>query len=304
MPATFLIGYDVESKDPVLTRAFLETARRVHEELELPCSLFVAGRTLRHSPAAFAALLGHPLFDLEQHTDTHLPLKTVYQDTARGITVVRGGQVGSVWADVAAAQRTFQKLLGFRPLGLTAPYGYYRGLCDRPDLVSVLVEEGIRFLRSWGRNAQDWQPTPPFRPFSLAPLGFPEVWEYGMHGWQDCLLREQLGWTDLDGYFTSVRADLDRVLAEDGVFSYCQHDWSSLRADPDLQLTRRILSYVRERGMRVVSYRADYAERHLRAAVPPDLGKQRTPPRWQRRLLRWPARVSDAYLRRLDRVSS
>jgi peptidoglycan/xylan/chitin deacetylase (PgdA/CDA1 family) len=302
MPATFLIGYDTESKDPVVTRAFLEAARRLHEDLELPCTLFVTGRTLRHSPAAFAALLGHPLFDLEQHTDTHLPLKTVYQDTGSGITVVRAGPVGKVWADVAAAQRIFQKVLGFRPLGLTGPYGYYRGLCDRPDLVSVLVTEGIRFLRTWGRDAHDWQPTPPFRPFSLAPLGFPEVWEYGMHGWQDCLLREGLGWTDLDGYFARVCADLDRVVADDGVFSYCQHDWSSVRADPEMRLTRRILGYAHEQGMHIVSYRADFAERDAGAAARLDQADPHTTPGWQRRLLLLTTRLSDAWLRRLDRV--
>jgi peptidoglycan/xylan/chitin deacetylase (PgdA/CDA1 family) len=304
MPATFLIGYDTESTNPAIVRAFLDAARRLHEDLGLPCSLFVTGYALRHSSAAFAPLVGHPLFDLEQHTDSHLPLKTVYQDTGRGISVVRGGSVSSVWADVAAAQRTFQHILGFRPLGLTGPYGYYRGLCDRPDLVAVLVAEGIRFLRTWGRDAHDWQPTPPFRPFSLAPLGFPEVWEYGMHGWQDCLLREQLGWDDLDGYVARVRADLDRAVAEDGVFSYCQHDWSSVRADPEMHLTRRILCYARERGMRVVSYKTDYAERVGQAAARLDLADPRPTPDWQRRLQLFPARLSDAWLRRLDRVPS
>jgi peptidoglycan/xylan/chitin deacetylase (PgdA/CDA1 family) len=261
MSGTFLIGYDVEATDPEVTRAFLAAARRAHEDLDAPCTLFVVGRTLRQSPAAFSALLGHRLFDLQQHTETHLRLKTVYQQGPDGVSVFRGGSPEEVRADVAAAQRTFEALLGFRPIGLTGPYNYYRGLCDRPDLVEIVHDEGIRLLRCWGRDAHDWQPTPAFSPFPLTALGFPDVWEYGIHGWQDCILRRELGWADLDGYFDRLGADLDRVAAADGVFSYCQHDWSSIRDDPEMTLTRRILARARERGMRIVGYAADLAER-------------------------------------------
>jgi peptidoglycan/xylan/chitin deacetylase (PgdA/CDA1 family) len=269
MSGTFLIGYDVEAGNPDVTRAFLATARRVHEELSAPCTLFVVGRTLRQSPDAFADLHGHPLFDLQQHTETHLRLKTVYQENADGVTVFPGGSPEQVRADVAAAQATFAELLGFRPTGLTGPYNYYRGLCDRPDLVEIVRDEGIRFLRTWGRDAHDWQPTPFFAPFTLAPLGFPDVWEYGIHGWQDCLLREQVGWANLDAYFARMRQDIDHAAAADGYFSYAQHDWSSIRDDPEMTLTRRILAYVRERGMRIVAYATDHAERAAAGAAAP-----------------------------------
>jgi len=258
--ATFLIGYDTEHRETEVTRRFLAAARQVHEDLGIPCTLFIVGRTLRQSPEQFAALVGHPLFDLQQHTETHLLLKTVYQENEAGITVFRGGSVEEVRTDVAAAQRTFKDILGFRPTGLTGPYNYYRGLCDRPDLIQVVHDEGIRFLRTWGRNERDWQPTPFFEPFSLDRLGFPDSWEYGIHGWQDCILRQQLGWANLDGYFNRMRADIDRVVARDGTFSYCQHDWSSTREDPDMTLTRRILAYVLEQGMRIVDYATHYQE--------------------------------------------
>ncbi len=258
--ATFFIGYDVESKDVYVTRRFLSAALRVHEDLEVPCTLFVVGRTLRANADAFAALLGHPLVDIQQHTDTHMLLKTVYQVNESGTEVFRGGSVDEVRADVAAAQRSFEQILGFRPIGLTGPYNYYRGLCDRPDLVQVVHDEGIRFLRTWGRNEHDWQPTPPFDPFPLTALGFPDVWEYGVHGWQDCILRRDLGWEDLDGYFDAFRHDVDHLVASDGTFSYCQHDWSSIWSDPDMSLTRRILRLVRDSGVRIAGYATHYRE--------------------------------------------
>ena len=258
--STLLIGYDVEYRDPAVTGQFLKVARRVHEDLSVPCSLFIVGRTLRLNAADFVSLVGHPLFDLQQHTETHMLLKTVYQENEDGVTVFRGGSIEEVRADVATAQRSFEEILGFRPIGLTGPYNYYRGLCDRPDLVQVIHDEGIRVLRCWGRNERDWQPTPFFEPFSLAALGFPDVWEYGIHGWQDNIRRRDLGWTNIDGYFDRLRVDIDHVVAEDGTFSYCQHDWSSIREDPEMTLTRRILTYAQEKGMRIVNYATHYAE--------------------------------------------
>jgi peptidoglycan/xylan/chitin deacetylase (PgdA/CDA1 family) len=258
---TFLIGYDVESDDPEVTRRFLAKARAVHEDLGVSCSLFIVGRTLRRSPVEFAELVDHPLFDLHQHTDTHMLLKTVYQQNEGGTEVFRGGSLEEVSADVARAQETFQDLLGFRPLGLTGPFGYYRGLCDRPDIVAVVAGEGIRLLRCWSRDQHDWQPVEPFAPFRLDAIGFPGVWEYGIHGWQDCLLREQLGWAEHDAYFDRLRSDIDQAVASTAYFSYAQHDWSSIREDPDMTLTRRILAYAQERGMRIVDYAGDYSLR-------------------------------------------
>ncbi len=267
--ATFFIGYDVESKDTDVTRRFLAAALTVHEDLEAPFTLFVVGRTLRANADAFAALVGHPLVDIQQHTDSHMLLKTVYQVNESGTQVFRGGSLEDVRADVAAAQRSFEQLLGFRPIGLTGPYCYYRGLCDRPDLVQVVHDEGIRFLRAWGRNEHDWQPTPPFDPFPLTALGFPDVWEYGAHGWQDCILRRDLGWEDLDGYFDHLRRDVEHLAASDGYFSYCQHDWSSIWSDPDMALTRRILRLVRESGVRIVDYATHYREQAERPNLTP-----------------------------------
>ena len=48
--------------------------------------------------------------------------------------------------------------LGVQCIGLTGPWCYYRGLRDRPDILQVLWEEGIRFTRTDGRNERDWHP--------------------------------------------------------------------------------------------------------------------------------------------------
>ena len=57
------------------------------------------------------------------------------------------------------------------------------------------------------------------------------------------------------------------MAAADGYYSYVPHDWSSTREDPELRLTRRILTRVKENGMRATTYAAHYAEKTSFATV-------------------------------------
>jgi hypothetical protein len=62
----------------------------------------------------------------------------------------------------------------------------------------------------------------------------------------------------VDGYVDSVRPYIDRAAAEDKVFSLCQHDWSSIRADPQMRATEALIRYAQDQGLRLMSYRAYY----------------------------------------------
>jgi hypothetical protein len=53
----------------------------------------------------------------------------------------------------------------------------------------------------------------------------------------------------------------DRAAAEATVYSLCslcQHDWSSIRADPQMRATEALILYAQEQGLRITSYRAYY----------------------------------------------
>ena len=53
---------------------------------------------------------------------------------------------------------------------------------------------------------------------------------------------------------------LDDIARRDLVWSYVQHDWSSIRGDPSMSLTEGLLRGAQERGVEIVHY-ADYYER-------------------------------------------
>jgi peptidoglycan/xylan/chitin deacetylase (PgdA/CDA1 family) len=258
---TMLIGYDVEWRDEGdVTPRFLQQARSLHNRLGVPATLFVVGQTLERWLPQFQAIASDPLFDIQQHTYSHQLLKTVYIEDGRSVRVVRGVSIEETRAEVGKTNALLAEHLSVQCIGLTGPWCYYRGLRDRPDILQVLWEQGIRFTRTDGRNERDWHPVAlDLQPYWYDALGFPEMLEIPIHGWHDCVIRDEvLGWDDVDGYVDSVRPYIDRAAAEDKVFSLCQHDWSSIRADPQMRATEALIRYAQDQGLRLMSYRAYY----------------------------------------------
>jgi peptidoglycan/xylan/chitin deacetylase (PgdA/CDA1 family) len=258
---TFLIGYDVEWRgDDEVTPHFLAQARALHNRLGVPATLFIVGQTLERWIPQFQAIAEDPLFDLQQHTYSHQLLKTVHIDDGTAIRVVRGVSPDEIRQEVRTTTDLLRATLGVECIGLTGPWCYYRGLRDRPDILEILWQEGIRFTRTDGRNEHDWHPVSmDLQPYWYEHCGFPDILEIPIHAWHDCVIRaEVLGWDNLDGYVDSVRPYIHRAAAEDKVFSLCQHDWSSTRSDPEMTATQRILRCAQDAGLQCMTYRAYY----------------------------------------------
>jgi len=263
MKGIMLIGYDVEARAAAdVTPRFLEQARVLHNRLGVPATLFIVGQTLEQWASEFQAIAADPLFDLQQHTYSHQLLKTVHIDDGKSIRVVRGVSLQETRHEVRKASQLLRKHLDVECIGLTGPWCYYRGLRDRPDILEVLWQEGIRFTRTDGRNEHDWHPVSmDLQPYWYQALGFPEMLEIPIHGWHDCVIRaEVLGWEDLEGYVESVKPYIDRAANEDKVFSLCQHDWSSIREDPEMRATEAFIRYAQGQGVRILTYRDYYDE--------------------------------------------
>jgi peptidoglycan/xylan/chitin deacetylase (PgdA/CDA1 family) len=272
MSGTMLIGYDVEWRgEGEVTGRFLKRATALHNELGVPATLFVVGQTLEQCIPQFQAVVEDPLFDLQQHTYSHQLLKTVYIDDGKSIRIMRGVGLEEIRREVRQTSRLLREHLGVECIGLTGPWCYYRGLRDRPDILQVLREEGICFARTDGRNERDWHPVSmDLQPYWYDPLGFPEMLEIPIHGWHDNTLRaEVLGWENLNGYVESVKPYIDRAAAEDKVFSLCQHDWSSIREDPEMRATEALIRYARAQDVKLLSCRDYYGQMKRADAASP-----------------------------------
>jgi peptidoglycan/xylan/chitin deacetylase (PgdA/CDA1 family) len=261
---TFLIGYDVESANPDVTRPFVRRAQQIHEETGVPATFFFCGRTIEKNVDALRPLAAHPLFDFQQHTYNHVLLKTVcIEDPQEGMRFFRGGTLDQIRDEVRRTSDLLRDAFGVTCTGLTGPYAYYRGLMDRPDILDVLWEEGIRFTRTWGRNERDWQPVPlEVQPFFYELQGFPALLEVPLHGWQDISLRKTVGWANHQAFLDGVYPYLERAAREGLVFSFCTHDHSSTREDPEMRITAALLHRARALGLETPTY-PGYYERRL-----------------------------------------
>lgn len=278
MTGTMLIGYDVEwqGHGGDITEHFLTTAQALHQRFNVPTTFFIVGETLERCVPHFQAIHDDPLIDLQQHTYSHQLLKTVYIDDGKSIRVKRGVEPEETRQEVRKTTQLLKKHLDTDCIGLTGPWCYYRGLRDRPDLLQILHEEGIRFTRTDGRNEKDWHPVEmDLQPYWYDDLGFPDILEIPIHGWHDCVIRQEIfGWDDLDTWVDSLKPYIDRAAAEDKVFSLCQHDWSSIRSDPTMSATEAIICYAQEKGVRFLTYLDYYKECKVKRS-PSSIGEAR-----------------------------
>ena len=260
---TLLIGYDVESSgDTSVVSRFIAKAEEVHSDLDAPCTFFIVGKVAENNSRELAELRERSgLFDYEQHTYSHMLLKTVLMDDGREKTMVRGGTPEQIEEEIARTNRILRERLGIECIGLTGPWGYYRGLTDRPDLLEILDRNGIRFIRTWARNEMDYQPVPfGVQPFWYDVQGFPDIMEFPIQGWQDVHWRSVNGWSRTGEYLSFLRATVDDVAEENLIWGFGTHDWSSIREDPEMSIMRGLIEYAMDSGLRMTDYRTFYGE--------------------------------------------
>jgi peptidoglycan/xylan/chitin deacetylase (PgdA/CDA1 family) len=260
---TLLIGYDVESStDSDTVRRFLTKVEEIHRDLSVPATFFLVGKVVENNSQELVDLGRRcELFDYQQHTYSHMLLKTVCMDDGKKVTIVKAGSVEQVDDEVAHANRVLKEKLGVEGCGLTGPWGYYRGLSDRPDLLEILKRNGIGFARTWARDQNDYQPVSfDIQPFWYEPQGYPDILEFAIHGWQDVHWRNVYGWENLDGYLGMLRETVDMVASRGIVWSYGTHDWSSLRSDPEMSIMKGLMEHALNQGLRIVDYKTYYLE--------------------------------------------
>src|SRR6266480_4293434 len=203
--ATILVGYDTETAavgealslftespnfplyakalDPETCREALELLTEIHADVGVPATLFVCGRTLLHALEPVRAAQASGLFDVQQHTFSHVPFKDIVYSPALA-------------EELAFTSRLIRDHLGGECVGLRTPFGYYRGLRDRPDLLELVRAAGLKYVTSWGRNEQNGNPTPWVQPFAYEEEGYPDVLEVPFQFWLDVV------WFDSHGYDT------------------------------------------------------------------------------------------------------
>jgi peptidoglycan/xylan/chitin deacetylase (PgdA/CDA1 family) len=282
--ATLLIGYDTESAavgeglarfigpevpqyrralDPETTRRGVGLLARLHEELQVPCTFFLCGRTLLHAVDAIEPLAASPLFDIQQHTYSHVVFRDVrYQAYgAETEAVLPETPPVALREELAWTSELIRKYLGRDCIGLRTPFGYYRGLRGRADLLAIVAGAGHRFVTSWGRNEENGNPTPWVQPFTYAEEGFPGILEIPFQFWLDGIWFDAHGYGEGRAFGKALEGAVDEIADQDLVFATAFHEWCAVEAnEEETGWIRGLIEHARRRDVEIMSY-ADYWRR-------------------------------------------
>ena len=277
MEKNFLFGYDVEMQgDWEVTKNFLKVIPPIHKDLDFPVTFFVCGKTLENNQKEFKRVQDKfgDIVDFQQHTYSHLLFKQLQEDFGSPIVSKatkkiifpqhwqgpKPGTKKELSEEIKKTSHLLQKILNISCQGLTTPYGMEKGLKGRKDLLQIIHNAGIKFVRSWNGSETHWDPinaTPlEIQPFFYQEEGFPEIMEFPIH-LVDNVLRGYWGWGNHQGYFKFFQKKLDKI-KEGKIFSYAQHDHSTLEGDPSGSLTRKILGYALKKGFQPIFYKDYY----------------------------------------------
>ncbi|MDA9981896.1 polysaccharide deacetylase family protein [Gammaproteobacteria bacterium] len=259
--AVLLLGYDVECIWKFgVTRRFLRKLREIHGDLQAPCSIFITGQTLKKNKKICRELRHCALFDFQQHTYSHVPFKRVVTEKWGEAIVLQAASIQKIKREVSRTSHLLKRILDVDCIGLTTPYAYYAGLKDQPDILHVLHNEGIRFTRSYGRNKQGGQPVSmQVQPFWYRMQEGREILEFPIQGWQDCIWRDTYGWEHTQLYLQYLKSNIDLISETNLTWCCLHHDWSSVRNDPNMIIMRALITYAKDRGVKLVTYK-DYYE--------------------------------------------
>jgi len=281
---TILVGYDTETAavgealslmtesqhfplyelalDPVTCGKALELLTEIHAEAGVPGTIFVCGRTLLQALEPVQEAHATGLFDVQQHTFSHVPFRDIVYSPEPGIvgTIPAAPPVAMI-EELTFTSRLLRDHVGVECVGLRTPFGYYRGLRDRPDLLEIIRSAGLRYITSWGRNEDNGNPTPWVQPFTYDEEGFPDILELPFQFWLDVVWFDQHGYDSGPAFLEALKGAVDEVAENDLVYGACFHDWVMLASDErSVGWLRGFFRYALERGVEITTY-TDYWRR-------------------------------------------
>lgn len=269
----YIAAYDTEKAGDCL--AACRAIRKAHERFEYPATFFVVGKRLEDERAGYREVLGTcELFEIASHTYAHRMLRDhpfcgpAVSDEERLVEIRRGRKL---------VEEVFE-----RPcIGLRPGCGFTEGLGSDPWLVDAVRQAGYGYVSSllWGPDYT--LPALFERPFAYADDGAPDLWELPAHGWHDNVLKAHnlttrpqriLLWpspfpqgvldepiTTPEEEFALNKAFIDRAVELDLPYvSLIWHPWSLGRFDPRTTMLDLTFGYVRDLGLEVTTFEAEY----------------------------------------------
>lgn len=262
-PSRAVVGYTIESSfEPETTRAALERIWAYHTASGVPATLFLLGRSIETNHRDLHRFAETPLFDLAQHTYSHIGFKSIVEDRGDGrIRYLPGATQACIGKEVEQTNKLIARHFGRECVGVQGARGYHLGLLDRPDLVALLNGLGARYCVTYCRNRAGWNPVElDVQPYWYFTGSGERLLEIPNQGWQDAAYIKVYGAGAVTRYFEFCRGCLD-VMGDGGLtVAFIMHDWVVHAWDPDFVHMGCFLDSVVQRGTRICSCRGLLAQ--------------------------------------------
>jgi len=230
----------------------------------VPATFFLVGELLEDPDWAAEAkdLLSYPLFDVQSHTYTHIPVIPLDLSTP---DIAYQNHVAD---EIKKTNAIIEKVFGTEVIGFRTPGGYENGLGTAAWLIHALWRSGIRYSSSQLTGPGCTNPSPLAKPYWNETDILHPILELPACDWHDNALkgfnRVPIQWPPLLpwGYptrepttpqeeFEVYKQGIDYVFSgtEYLYYSPIMHPWSVYRFNHNADTIGLILSYVKELGM-------------------------------------------------------
>jgi len=256
-----LAAYRIE-RGPEAAAQTIEAITSVHRKLDVPATLFVVTRLFELAGDHLAELLGGPLFEVQSHTHYHCALVT--EPEHPGLAPEDARQ------ELRRSLGTLQRLFPGDLPGLLVPFAPTSGLAGQSDLLHIVHDAGIRYVRSAATSATAgaWELG---EPYCYAADGFPDLLEIPRSA--------APGERDVEAAEQRWRAAVESAASSSSSVEV-PVTWES-RTPPAEDLAGRLeamLRYAQAAGLRIVACRDLYAEQAVEGSAAPQAAKLQPPP--------------------------
>ncbi|NLS75910.1 MAG: polysaccharide deacetylase family protein [Chloroflexi bacterium] len=249
MTKLFLLRYDTERDPAQGMGGFLDKVIQVHRKHAIPATFFCCGGTLDGDRALFAAfgreVAGDPLFDLQDHSHTHI-----------GLGYERGRPLEELRANYERSFAAHRAVFGKAPVGVSicgtggkdGPrlQGFDQTAKSRAEF-EMMASLGLRMINTFLMGEDE------SRAFvDYGRLGHPEIMGFPSgHGDTSWMYRREHG--DPMEY---ILAAIEERAARDEHMPVMLHDWVAWLHAGDQELTHvvRIADQARRLGYRLVTH--------------------------------------------------
>lgn len=264
----YIAAYDTENAG---CPAAVEKIVQVHREIGMPATFYVVGKHLLEYADHYRRLLDDPLFEIASHTWSHKMLKPH--------PLCGSALAGQELADeVLKGKQAIEDVFERECLGMRPGCSFVDGLCNAPEVLSLVKQAGYRYVSSMAWGPRFTLPAPLNQPRTYADDGHPDLWELPCHGWHDNVLSGltmppgprtvTIRWPITEPEIVPVEpvktpeqgASVNNHTIAGAVnqglpfVSLIWHPWSLDRFDPEMRMLRMIFQYVRERELPVGTY--------------------------------------------------